>query len=144
MNPVLRTLLWVGAGLTLLSTVAMAALLWWLVGGAQGHFDLRFGGEPVPWPDWSAWQGWLNSLDWHGLLGGAAALLAAAMLLLAVPALFVLALLIGALFSAMGVAGVLLAVALLAALALSPLWLGLLLLWWLLRRDRTARRTVSP
>ena len=139
MNPALRTFLWVGAGLTLLCTLAMLALLWWLVGSAHGHFDLRFNGEPLAWPDWSGWRGWLPGPDWQGALGAVAAAVAAMLLLLAVPAMFLLALAIGALFSAMGVAGVLMAVALLAALALSPLWLVLLLTWWLLRRDRRPR-----
>ena len=139
MNPALRTFLWVGAGLTLLCTLAMLALLWWLVGSAHGHFDLRFNGAPLAWPDWSGWRGWLPGHEWQGALGAVAAALAAMLLLLAVPAMFLLALAIGALFSAMGVAGVLMAVALLAALALSPLWLVLLLTWWLLRRDRRPR-----
>jgi len=143
MNPVLRTLLWVGAGLTLLCTLAMVALLWWLVGTAQGHFDLRVNGAPLAWPDWSAWRGWLPGPDLPGVLAAIAAAVAAAALFLALPAMFVLALLAGAVFSAMGVAGVLLAVAVLAALAMSPLWLVLFVTWWMLRRDRAPRPSVS-
>jgi len=153
MNPILRTLLWIGAGLTLLSTVAMLALLVWLVGTAQGSFDFRFNGEPLAWPvwpalpDWSAWGHWLSSLDWpqwQGAFGAVAAVLVAGAMLVAVPAMFLLALLLGALFSAVGVAGVLLAMALLAGMALSPLWLGVLVLWLLLRRRRPSRATVQP
>ena len=88
--------------------MAMLALLWWLVGTAQGHFDLRVNGAPLAWPDWSGWRGWLPGHEWQGALGAVAAALAAMLLLLAVPAMFLLALAIGALFSAMGVAGVLL------------------------------------
>lgn len=148
MNPILRTLLWIGAGLTLLSTVAMLALLVWLVGTAQGSFDFRFHGEPLTWPvwpewpdwsDWSDWGGWRGAVDqpqWQGALGAMAAVLLAGAMLVAVPAVFLLTLLLGALFSAIGVAGVLLAIALLAGMALSPLWLGVLVLWLVLRRRR--------
>jgi hypothetical protein len=134
-------LLWLGAGLTLLATVAALALLWWLVGAAQGHFDLRFNAGPLLWPDWRAW---LHGPDLQAALGVVAAVAAALLMLLAVPALFVLALLCGALFSALGLAGLLLVVALLGALALSPLWLILVVLWWMWRRQNTARAPVSP
>lgn len=156
MNPTLRTLLWIGAGLTLLSTVAMLALLVWLVGTAQGSFDFRFNGEPLvwpvwpvwpDWPDWSGWEQWRGALDWpqwQGAFGAVAAVLFAGAMLVAVPAMFLLALLLGALFSAVGVAGVLLAVALLAAMALSPLWLVVLLLWLVLRRKLAPRAATSP
>ena len=153
MNPTLRILLWIAAGLTLLCTVAMLALLLWLVGTAQGHFDFRFNGEPLAWPvwpalpDWSAWGQWLSSLgwpQWQGAFGAVAAVLVAGAMLVAVPAMFLLALLLGALFGAVGVAGALLAMALLAGMALSPLWLGLLVMWLLLRRRRPARATAHP
>ncbi len=149
MNPTLRILLWIGAGLTLLSTVAMLALLVWLVGTAQGNFDFRFNGEPLiwpGWPDWSGWEHWRDALDWpqwQGAFGAVAAVLFAGAMLVAVPAMFLLALLLGALFSAVGVAGVLLALALLAGMALSPLWLGVLVLWLVLRRKPTPRAAVS-
>ena len=145
MNPTLRTLLWIGAGLTLLATVAALLLLWWLVGAAHGNFDVRFNGEPLAWPDWSGWSSWrdgIHASDWSGVLAAAAAVAGGLLMLVAVPALFVLALLLGALFSALGMAGVLLALALMAALALSPVWLPVLVLWLALRK-RPARAAAA-
>jgi hypothetical protein len=138
MNSTLRALLWIGAGLTLAATVAALALLWWLVGGAQGHFGLQLDGDPL------MWRGWLHHWDWQPAWAAVAGLVVAVLMLLAFPAVFLLALLASALFGALGVAGVLLAVAMMAALALSPLWLAVLVLWLLLRRRRASGSVAAP
>ena len=65
---------------------------------------------------------------------GGALLLGLLLTAVVVPVALVLALLGVVLCVVLGLAGPLLAVVALAAVLLSPLWLALLLLWWLLRR----------
>jgi hypothetical protein len=131
MHPTLRFVLWAGAALTLLATVAGLALLWMLVGAAHGNVDIRVNGAPLLLHDWG---GWPQLPAWQPALGAAAWLLGAVVLLVALPVVFLTMLLLGAVGGALGLAGVLLALGLVALLALSPLWLVALALWLILRR----------
>lgn len=136
MNPVLRTTLWIGAGLALIAAAAALVLLWLLFGAAHGGVDIRINGQPLALHDLPLWH------DWQGALGAGGFMLAALVLLLCVPVLLLLVL--GALAGAAAVAGVLLAVALVALLALSPLWLVLLLVWLNVRRRPAPAATRQP
>ncbi len=128
MNPVLRTVLWIGAGLAVITAMAALALLWLMFGAGHGGVDIRINGQPLTLGDLPLWHGG------HGAAGAGAMLLGTLVLMLVLPVLLLLALVLGALAGAAGIAGLLLAVAVVALLALSPLWLVLLLAWLVVRR----------
>ena len=114
-----------------LAFVTSASLLFGLAGLLQDGVGVTINGEP-----WT-----LPSHDLHelpALLAGAGVLVGLLVLLAAAPLLVVLAILLAVGLAVAGVAlglgGALFAVLATAALALSPLWLQLLLLWWALRR----------
>ena len=137
MHPTLRLVLWAGAALTLLATLAGLALLWLLVGAAQGTVDLHVNDAPLLLQDWGHWP---QLPDGQHALGAAAWLLGAVVLLVTLPMVYLTMLLLGALGGALGLAGVLLALGLVVLLALSPLWLVALALWLILRRGREPLR----
>ncbi|MGL6110658.1 MAG: hypothetical protein ACRC2B_11230 [Rubrivivax sp.] len=141
MNPALRTILWVGAGLALATAALAIVVLWLAFGGTHGGIDIRINGQPLATPELPGWQDWQG---WQAALGAGGALLGVLVLLLAVPVVLLIALALGALGGALGIAGVLLAVALVATLALSPLWLVLLLVWLMLRRKPAPAPTLQP
>jgi hypothetical protein len=120
---------WLLLGLTvllvLLAAGATVELVQWLRQAHDG-WELVIDGERIVRHDLGAGQVLL-------VLGGV--LLAALIVLLVVP----LAVGVGLLGAALGVGVALLALLAVAALALSPLWLPVLLLWLVLRRTRATR-----
>jgi hypothetical protein len=132
MNPAVRTALWVGLGLALAACALALALLWLLFGTAHGGIDIHVNGQPLALHAWPAWR------DWPAAMGAGAVLFGALLLAVAVPVMLLALLAVAALGGAVAIAGVLLTLALVALLALSPLWLPLLLAWLMLRRRRPA------
>lgn len=144
MNRTLRITLWAGAALTLLAAAAALLMLWWLFGAGHGAVDVRINGQPLALPEWPFWRDGHGTPDWPGALGVGGALLGALALGVAVPLLLLLMLLLGTLGGAVGIAAVVLVLAVVVLMVLSPLWLALLLVWLLLRRDRLSAPRPQP
>lgn len=140
-----RWWLWVGLAAGVLMVLAVligAALLAELVDASGDGFLLNFDGDSLPWVHRDA-----ERSVWAVLAVGAALLL----MVVVVPLVLLLA--AGAVTLALGIAGVAIAGSLVAgmvavlvvmALALSPLWGVVLLLWWLLRRRAPVLPNGSP
>jgi hypothetical protein len=129
------TWLVVALALSMLALVMSASLLFGLAGLLQDGVGVTINGE--------SWT--IPSQDLHqlpALMAGAGVLAVLLMLMVAVPLLVVAAVVLAILLAAglavagvaLGIGGALFAVLATAALALSPLWLLFLLLWWALRR----------
>jgi len=135
MKATTRTLF--GLALTIVLVVAACSVLGlWLLGSvAHSGFSLSINGEPVTMPDF---QGW------HWAAASAGGLLLTALLVLAVPLVLALALVLAGLGIFLMLAALLLAVGLALLVGLSPLWLVVLVLWWLLRRRTVPADTMHP
>jgi uncharacterized membrane protein len=133
MHPMLRTSLKVWLLLFLLTALIFA--LWWGFEGRHEGLRVILDDEGI-----SITSGGVQS--WLFDLGGI--VFAALFLLVVVPVVLVVAL--GVPLLAVGGALVigLLALGLVLAISLSPLLLPLLLVWWLLRRDRRQRMAPPP
>ena len=126
-----RTLFWLALTIVLVITACSVLGLWLLGSVAHSGFNLSINGEPVTLPDL---QGW------HWAAASAGGLLRSFLLVLAVPLVLALALALAGLGVFVMLAALLLAVVLALLVGLSPLWLAVLVLWWLLRRK--ARKAV--
>jgi hypothetical protein len=128
---------WVLGGLLLLSLLAAASGLAWVMNfagpGSEWHDGMHI---MVDGEDWSSDGPGTVLAVLAGLLAGGAALVVG---VLAVLVVVPLALALALLGVALGIAAAVLSVVAVAAALLLPLWLPLLLLWLLLRRKPAAR-----
>lgn len=133
MHPLLRTSLKIWLLLFLLTALIFA--LWW---GFEGHHEglsVILDDEGVSITSGGV-QGWL--FDVGGLV------FAALFVLVVVPVVLLVALGVPLLAVGGALAIGLLVLGLVLAISLSPLLLPVLLVWWLLRRDRRPRVVVQP
>jgi hypothetical protein len=130
-----RTLFWLALTIVLVTTACAVLGLWLLGSVAHSGFNLSINGEPVAMPDL---QGW------HWTAASAGGLLLCLLLVLAVPLVLALALALAGLGVFVMLAALLLAMGLVLLVGLSPLWLVVLLLWWLLRRKPVPADTMRP
>ena len=126
-----RTLFWLALTIVLVVAATSVLGLWLLGSVAHSGFNLSINGEPVPLPEL---QGW------HWTAASAGGVLLTFLLVLAVP----LALALAGLGVFVMLATLLLALGLTLVVGLSPLWLVVLLLWWLLRRKTAPADTMRP
>jgi len=126
-----RTLFWLALTIVLVVAASSVLGLWLLGSVAHSGFNLSINGEPVPLPEL---QGW------HWTAASAGGVLLTFLLVLAVP----LALALAGLGVFVMLATLLLALGLTLVVGLSPLWLVVLLLWWLLRRKTAPADTMRP
>ncbi len=130
-----RNLVWLALAIVLVLTACSVLGLWLLGSVAHSGFHLSINGEPVTMPDL---QGW------HWTAASVGGLLLTFLLVLAVPLVLALALVLAGLGVFLMLAALLLAVGLALLVGLSPLWLLVLVLWWLLRRKPAPADTMRP
>jgi hypothetical protein len=135
MRTTARSLSWLLLTVVLVAAACSVLGLWLLGSVAHSGFSLSINGEPVTMPDL---QGW------HWTAASAGGLLLAFLLVLAVPLVLALALTLAGIGVFVMLAALLLAVALALLVGLSPLWLVVLVLWWLLRRKTVPAATLRP
>ena len=126
-----RNLFWLALSIVLVVAACSVLGLWLLGSVAHSGFNLSINGEPMTLPDFQ---------DWHWTAASVGGLLLSVLLVLAVPLVLALALMLAGLGVFLMLAALLLAVVLALLAGLSPLWLAVLVLWWLLRRK--ARKAV--
>ena len=141
----LRVWLWIliaVAALLLLLTLAGAAAIVDLLDSSNDGLRVTFNG--LPWSTWSADP----DFGFWGALGVAAAVMALLLVLPVVLMLVLLSVVVSVGLALLAVVGALLLAAvcvlLVVALALSPLWLAVLLLWLLLRPRRQPALASRP
>ena len=130
-----RNLFWLALSIVLVVAACSVLGLWLLGSVAHSTFNLSINGAPVTMPDLQGWQWTAASV------GG---LLLTFLLVLAVPLVLALALALAGLGVFVMLAALLLAVVLALLVGLSPLWLVVLVLWWLLRRKTAPADTMHP
>jgi hypothetical protein len=135
MNRPTRVLLWALLVSVLVIVASVALGLWLLASVAHGGMSVHINGEPLDLRQLPAWQWWTAS-------GGG--VLASVLLVVAVPLSIGLLVVLGGFGLFALLAALLLALGLVLAVLLWPLWLGLLLLWWLLRRKPPQADTMAP
>jgi hypothetical protein len=135
MNRPTRVLLWTLLVAVLVIAASVALGLWLLASVSHGGMNVTINGEPLDLRQLPAWQWWAAS-------GGG--VLASLLLVVAVPLSIGLLVALGGFGLFALLAAGMLAVGLVLAVLLWPLWLGLLLLWWLLRRKPSRTDTMAP
>jgi hypothetical protein len=132
MKTAFRWVFGVSFAFALVTLISVFALLWLLFAAAPDSVSIVIDGQRHTLPDWRQ----LHGGDWA--LAGGGTLLLALVLMVVLPVGLLLALLFSGLGVVVGLGSMLLVTVLVLLVALSPLWLIGLLLWWLLRPKRAA------